>query len=68
LLQQPRSVVFNTLVDNATGIVVGENYSKPPVNPIVEGNLLADSGDVRQVKPPRAGRWRTTPWERHRAA
>jgi poly(beta-D-mannuronate) lyase len=42
-------VVFNTLVDNATGIVIGENYPKPPVNPTVENNLLADSGDVRQV-------------------
>jgi poly(beta-D-mannuronate) lyase len=48
-------VVFNTLVDNATGIVIGENYPKPPVNPTVENNLLADSGDVRQVKAPSGG-------------
>jgi hypothetical protein len=49
-------VVFNTLVDNATGIVIGENYDKAPVNPTVANNLLADSGDVRQVKPPVGGR------------
>ncbi len=48
-------VVFNTLVDNATGIVIGENYPEPPVNLTVENNLLADSGDVRQVKPPAGG-------------
>jgi hypothetical protein len=48
-------VVFNTLVDNATGIVIGENYSKPPVNPTVENNLLADSGDIREVKPADGG-------------
>lgn len=48
-------VVFNTLVDNATGIVIGENYPKPPVNPTVENNLLADSGDVQQVEPPVGG-------------
>lgn len=48
-------VVFNTLVDNATGIVIGENYPEPPVNLTVENNLLADSGDVRQVKPPTGG-------------
>ena len=48
-------VVFNTLVDNATGIVIGENYPQPPVNLTVENNLLADSGDVRQVKPPAGG-------------
>jgi poly(beta-D-mannuronate) lyase len=44
-------VLFNTLVDNATGIVVGENYAMAPVNPTVANNLLADSGDIRQVKP-----------------
>jgi hypothetical protein len=48
-------VVFNTLVDNATGIVIGENYPEPPVNLVVENNLLADSGDVRQVKAPDGG-------------
>ena len=48
-------VVFNTLVDNATGIVIGENYPQPPVNLTVENNLLADSGDVRQVKRPAGG-------------
>ncbi len=48
-------VVFNTLIDNATGIVIGENYPKAPVNPTVENNLLADSGDVRQVKAPDGG-------------
>jgi hypothetical protein len=48
-------VVFNTLVDNATGIVIGENYPEAPVNLTVENNLLADSGDVRQVKPPAGG-------------
>ena len=48
-------VVFNTLVDNATGIVIGENYPEPPVDLVVENNLLADSGDVRQVKPPAGG-------------
>jgi hypothetical protein len=48
-------VVFNTLVDNATGIVIGENYDKPPVNLTVANNLLADSGDVRQVRPPVGG-------------
>jgi poly(beta-D-mannuronate) lyase len=48
-------VVFNTLVDNATGIVIGENYPKPPLNPTVENNLLADSGDVRQVTTPAGG-------------
>lgn len=48
-------VVFNTLVDNATGIVIGENYPLPPVNPVVENNLLADSGDVTQVRAPVGG-------------
>jgi len=48
-------VVFNTLVDNATGIVIGGNYPEPPVNLVVENNLLADSGDVLQVKPPAGG-------------
>jgi poly(beta-D-mannuronate) lyase len=48
-------VVFNTLIDNATGIVIGENYPKPPVNLTLENNLLADSGDVRQVTPPAGG-------------
>ena len=48
-------VVFNTLVDNATGIVIGENYPKAPVNPTVENNLLADSGEIRQVKAPAGG-------------
>jgi poly(beta-D-mannuronate) lyase len=48
-------VVFNTLVDNATGIVIGENYAKPPVNATVANNLLADSGDVRAVRPPIGG-------------
>jgi poly(beta-D-mannuronate) lyase len=48
-------VVFNTLVDNATGIVVGENYDKAPVNPTVANNLLADSGDIRTVRPPLGG-------------
>jgi hypothetical protein len=48
-------VVFNTLVDNATGIVIGGNYPKPPVNPTVENNLLADSGDVRQLTAPAGG-------------
>jgi poly(beta-D-mannuronate) lyase len=48
-------VVFNTLVDNATGIVIGGNYPEPPVNLVVENNLLADSGDVRQVKAPDGG-------------
>jgi poly(beta-D-mannuronate) lyase len=48
-------VVFNTLVDNATGIVIGENYPKPPMNPTVENNLLADSGDVRAVAKPAGG-------------
>jgi poly(beta-D-mannuronate) lyase len=48
-------VVFNTLVDNATGIVIGENYPKAPVNPTVENNLLADSGDVRAVRAPVGG-------------
>ncbi len=52
---RPRVVVFNTLVDNATGIVIGENYPEPPVDLVVENNLLADSGDVRQVKPPAGG-------------
>ena len=48
-------VVFNTLIDNATGIVIGENYPKPPVNLTVENNLLADSGDIRQVTAPAGG-------------
>ncbi len=48
-------VVFNTLVDNATGIVIGGNYPRPPVDLTVENNLLADSGDVQQVKPPAGG-------------
>jgi hypothetical protein len=48
-------VVFNTLVDNATGIVIGENYPQAPVNPTVENNLLADSGEIRQVTPPTGG-------------
>jgi poly(beta-D-mannuronate) lyase len=48
-------VLFNTLVDNATGIVVGEHYDMAPVNPTVANNLLADSGDVRQVKAPVGG-------------
>jgi hypothetical protein len=48
-------VVFNTLVDNATGIVIGGNYPKPPLNPTVENNLLADSGDVRQLTAPAGG-------------
>ena len=48
-------VVFNTLVDNATGIVIGGNYPEPPVNLVVENNLLADSGDVRQVTAPDGG-------------
>ena len=49
------SVVYNTLVDNATGIVVGEHYKYAPTNLRLENNLLADSGDVRQVKPPAGG-------------
>jgi poly(beta-D-mannuronate) lyase len=49
------TVVFNTLVDNATGIVIGENYAKPPINPTIANNLLADSGDVRQVRAPVGG-------------
>jgi hypothetical protein len=48
-------VVFNTLVDNATGIVIGGNYPEPPVNLVVENNLLADSGDVLQLRPPASG-------------
>jgi hypothetical protein len=48
-------VVFNTLVDNATGIVIGENYDKPPVNLTVANNLLADSGTVRAVRAPLGG-------------
>ena len=46
------TVVFNTLVDNATGIVIGENYPKAPTGLTLQNNLLADSGDVRQVRPP----------------
>jgi poly(beta-D-mannuronate) lyase len=48
-------VVFNTLIDNATGIVIGGNYPKPPVNLTVENNLLADSGDVRRLTEPAGG-------------
>ena len=55
-------VVFNTLVDNATGIVIGGNYPEPPVDLVVENNLLADSGDVRQVTAPDAARSPTTRW------
>jgi hypothetical protein len=35
--------------------VIGGNYPDPPVNLVVENNLLADSGDVLQLKPPAGG-------------
>ena len=53
------SVVYNTLVDNATGIVVGEHYKYAPTNLRLENNLLADSKTVVIIKAPIGGTIRT---------
>jgi hypothetical protein len=48
-------VAYNTLVDNLTGIVVGEHYKYAPTNLTLANNLLADSAAIRIVKAPTGG-------------